>query len=225
VLEVVGERGLAELLEEGPPMLRDERVLHELLGDGRRALLGLHAEHVLEERSPDAAQVHAVVLVVAAVLDRYDRVLDVRGDPPLVEDDPVLLPGDVPELLPAGGVHDRRLRRAQLGVRLERRQLVRHSHHHPEDRGDEGESAEPEEDQSQPQLLELRLRLPRRARSGYGVLQSGAGRPEQYGWWRRFLHVSIRAGGLAAAETKGQAGRRKADVLPRRRRGILALRR
>ena len=37
-LELVGERGLAELLEDGPALLRAKRVLDELLGDRGRTL-------------------------------------------------------------------------------------------------------------------------------------------------------------------------------------------
>ena len=37
-LELVGERGLAELLEHGAAALRAQRVLDELLGDRRGAL-------------------------------------------------------------------------------------------------------------------------------------------------------------------------------------------
>ena len=49
-LELVGERRLAELLEDRPAALRLERVLDELLGDRRGALGGALAEDVLDQR-------------------------------------------------------------------------------------------------------------------------------------------------------------------------------
>src|SRR5207342_2059141 len=64
-LESVGERRLAELLEDRAAALRFERVLDELLGDRRGALGRALAEDVLDQRPPDPLEVDAVVLVEA----------------------------------------------------------------------------------------------------------------------------------------------------------------
>ena len=79
-LEPVGERRLAELLEDRAAAFGFERVLDELLGDRRGALLGALAEDVLDQGAADALEVDAVVFVEARVLDRDHRVLDVGGD-------------------------------------------------------------------------------------------------------------------------------------------------
>jgi hypothetical protein len=69
-LEVVCDRGLAELLQDRPVVLRRERVLDELLGDRRGALLGRAGEDVLVERPADPLEVDAAMVVEALVLDR-----------------------------------------------------------------------------------------------------------------------------------------------------------
>ena len=79
-LEPVGERRLAELLEDRAAALGGERVLDELLGDRRAALGGALAEDVLDQGAADALEVDAVVRVEARVLDRDHGVLDVGGD-------------------------------------------------------------------------------------------------------------------------------------------------
>ena len=79
-LEVVGERRLAQLLEHGPAVLGGERVLDELLGDRRGALLGGARAHVLPHGAGDALEVDPAVLVEALVLDRDHRLLHHRGD-------------------------------------------------------------------------------------------------------------------------------------------------
>src|SRR5215218_2651222 len=79
-LELVGERGLAELLEDGPRALRTEGVLDELLGDGRSTLARAAMQDVLEHRPADADDVDAAVLVEALVLDRDGRLLHDRRD-------------------------------------------------------------------------------------------------------------------------------------------------
>ena len=80
LLEFVGERRLAELLQHGAAAFGFERVLDELLGDRRGALLGAAADEVADQGAGDAAQVDAVVFVEAGVLDRDHRVLDVGAD-------------------------------------------------------------------------------------------------------------------------------------------------
>ena len=97
-LEVVSERGLAELLEHGAVALCGQRVLHELLRDGRAALGGAALQDVLDERARDAGVVHSLVAVEAAVLDRDHRVLDVRRDLVLADKDAVLVAGELGDL-------------------------------------------------------------------------------------------------------------------------------
>ena len=102
-LEVVGERGLAQLLEDRPVALRVEGVLHELLGDRGTTLGGAPLEHVLHQGAADACVVHALVRVEAPVLDGDHGVLDVRRDLALGHQDAVLVAGELRDLL-AGGV-------------------------------------------------------------------------------------------------------------------------
>ena len=108
-LEVIGERRLAQLLEHRAVGLGGERVLHELLGDGRATLGGAALQHVLHERAADAGVVDALVLVEALVLDGDDGVLDVGRDLALLEQDAVLVAGELGDLagdvagLPAAG--------------------------------------------------------------------------------------------------------------------------
>ena len=64
-LEPVGERRLAELLEDRSAAFRFQRLLDELLGDRRGALFGALAEDVVEERAADAPEVDAAVFVEA----------------------------------------------------------------------------------------------------------------------------------------------------------------
>ena len=96
-LEPVGERRLAELLQDRAAAFGFERVLDELLGDRRGALGGALAEDVLDEGAADALEVDAVVFVEAGVLDRDHRVLDVGGDLRGAEEDFVLVAGQRPD--------------------------------------------------------------------------------------------------------------------------------
>ena len=59
-------------------LIRQERVLHELLGDRRASLHGPLVRDIGPEGAPHAANVDAAVLVEALVLDRDDRVLHPR---------------------------------------------------------------------------------------------------------------------------------------------------
>ncbi len=156
-LEPVGERRLAELLEDGAAAFGFERVLDELLGDRRGALRGALAEHVLDQGAGDALEVDAVVFVEARVLDRDHRVLDVRGDLARGEQDLVLVAGQRADRF-AGGVEDLAvLRRLVLGEVVDRRQVLRDSGHHPEDHRDQPQHAEPQHNEEDAQLLEARL--------------------------------------------------------------------
>ena len=90
-LELVGKRRFAELLKDGAVVLGCERVLHELLGDGRGALLGRAGQDVLVDGAGDALVVDAAVLVEAAILDRHDRLLHHRGDLVRLDEDAALV--------------------------------------------------------------------------------------------------------------------------------------
>ena len=78
--ELVGEGGLAELLEDRAVGLGLEGVLDELLLDRGGALDAALAADVGEQGAGDPAQVDAAVVVEALVLDRHHRLLDDRGD-------------------------------------------------------------------------------------------------------------------------------------------------
>ena len=78
LLELPGEGGLTELAADRL-LVRQVRVLDELLGDRRAALHGAAMRHVGPERARHAAHVDAAVLVEALVLGRDDRVLHPRG--------------------------------------------------------------------------------------------------------------------------------------------------
>ncbi len=134
--QVVGHRRLAQLLEDRAVVLGGERVLDELLRDRRAALDGLLRAHVLPQRAADAAHVDALVRVEAAVLDRDDRVLHHGRDLLLAEEDALLVAGQDADAA-AAAVEDHR---RAVGRLLERRQVGRDGHHHPED-GRDGREA------------------------------------------------------------------------------------
>src|SRR5687767_13850191 len=67
--ELVRERGLPQLLEQRTVLLRDERVLDELLRDRGGTLGGTLAPYVLDDGARDARVVQALVGVEATVLD------------------------------------------------------------------------------------------------------------------------------------------------------------
>ena len=92
-LEPPGERCLAQLARDRALVLVD-RVLDELLRDRRAALHGAAVRDVGLDRAQDAADVDAVVLVEALVLDRDDRVLQPRRDVLGVDDDARLRPAE-----------------------------------------------------------------------------------------------------------------------------------
>ena len=137
--EVVRERRLAQLLEHGPVVLRLQRVLDELLRDGGAALRTRAQLHVGEQRAGHAAQVDALVLVEALVLDRDDRVLHRRRDLVGGDEDAVLVVGQDRQRTAAIVEQDRLLRVAELLLVLELGQVGGDRHHHPEHGRDEGE--------------------------------------------------------------------------------------
>ena len=157
VLEPVGERRLAELLEHRAAAFGFERVLDELLGDRRGALLGALAEQVPDQGAADPLEVDAVVFVEARILDRDHRVLDVGRDLAGGQEDFVLVAGQRADRR-AGRVVDLAVpRRFELGEVVDRRQVARDRGHHAEDHRDHGEDAEPEEHEEDAQLLQARL--------------------------------------------------------------------
>ena len=162
-LEVVGERGLAQLLEIGTIALCLERVLDELQRDRRGALGRAAGNDVRQDGSADAHEVDAAVLVEALVLDRDHRLLHVGRDVSGVR------PGRRWVLL------SRVADLAALGVETPRCSwprrtpawsrgpaVLRDGHHHSEERRDHREGAEAHEDDHDAELLDpARLGLAR----------------------------------------------------------------
>jgi hypothetical protein len=155
-LEPVGQRRLLEFGEEGAVALGFESVLDELLGDRRGALGGALAEDVFDQGAADSLEVEAGVFVEALVLDRDHRVLDVGRDLRGGQQDLVLVAGQGPDRLARGVQHFAVLRGLVLGEVVDRRQVLRDRHHHPEDHRDEAENPESEEDEEDPQFLQTR---------------------------------------------------------------------
>src|SRR4029450_9441276 len=67
------EPGLAQLSRQRA-LVRKEYVLHELLGDRAAALAHAPRAQVRDQRAREPAQVDAVVLAKAAILDHEDRI-------------------------------------------------------------------------------------------------------------------------------------------------------
>ena len=148
--DLVGQRGLAELLEDRALALRGQRVLDELHRDRRAALDRLLGAHVRVERAADAAQVDAGVGVEAAVLDRDDRLLHHGRDLLGLQEDPLLVAGQHAERLAVAIGQDG----VAAGGLLQRRQVGRDRHHHPEERRDDREDAEAEQHAEYAQLAD-----------------------------------------------------------------------
>ena len=154
--QVVGQRRLAQLLEQRALVLGAHRVLDELLGDRRAALDGLLLDDVLDERAPDAADVDARVAEEAAVLDRDDRVAHARRDLAVADQEPALVVGQDAELTAVDVVEHRVAGVLVLLAVLQVGQVGRDRHHHPEHRRDEREERRRHEHDEQPQLLQAR---------------------------------------------------------------------
>ena len=112
LVDLSGDRALGGLLNEVVVVVHaplfDEGVLDVLLRDGRAAG-GVASREVVDERSRQALDVDAVVLVKAPVLDRDGGVLHVLGDLVRRDDDPVFgVEGR--DLAPVGGQKHRLLR-------------------------------------------------------------------------------------------------------------------
>ncbi len=150
---MVGERGLAKLLENRAVVLRLERVLDELLGDRRRALGGT-AGDVRHERPRDPSDVDARIRQEALVLDRDDRGAHRRRDLVVVVEHDVIGWGEQSDRPPVVVIQVRVRRVLVLLAVLELRDIARDRHHHPEDRRDDCERGETEEDRQQPELAQ-----------------------------------------------------------------------
>ena len=153
-LQLVGERRLAELLEDRPAALCLERVLDELLGDGRGALGGAAGQDVRQAGSEHALDVDAAVLVEALVLDRDRRLLHVGRDLIGVGEDPVVVVEQRADPVALVVQDHRVLGRLELLLVLELRQVGRDRHHHPEEGRDDREQAEARQDDQQAELLD-----------------------------------------------------------------------
>jgi len=131
--EVVGQRRLAELLEDGALGLRLHRVLDELLGDRRAALRRALLDHVLEERAPHRLEVDAGVLVEALVLDGDHRELHDRRNLLGVDQDPMLVVGQHADRASVHVGHVGVLGLLVLLAVLQGGQVGGDRHHHPEE--------------------------------------------------------------------------------------------
>ena len=155
--EVVGQCGLAQLLEDRPVVLFGQGVLDELLRDRRGALLGAAAQ-VGDRRARDPAQVDPWVGPEAPVLDRHDRPPHPWRDLLETVDHLVIRRCELPDQVPVIVVQVRvgRRRGVHLSV-LDLREIGGDRHHHPEHGRDDRERAESDQDQDQPQLADSRL--------------------------------------------------------------------
>jgi hypothetical protein len=176
-LDLIGERRLAKLLEDGSAALRLERVLDELLGDRRGALDRAAGKDVLLERPGDAEEVDAAVLVEALVLDRDHGLLERGGDFVRLDEDPLLVAGQGRQRRAVAGEDDRVLSGVVLSAGLEVGEVLRHGHHHPEHPGDDRQQAEAEEHEESAKLLDLRTRLTVRGRAAPPPTRAQPGEP------------------------------------------------
>ncbi len=78
-LDLVGEQHLVDLARVGL-LAREEEVAGDLHRDRARALCAFTAREIGDSRAQHALDIDAAVLVVAVILDRDDRLLDVVGD-------------------------------------------------------------------------------------------------------------------------------------------------
>ena len=155
--EVVGERRLAQLLEDRAVVLLGQRVLDELLGDRRRALLG-SAGDVRKDRARDPSQVDPRVGPEPPVLDRHDCAPHPWRDLLEAVDDLVIGRRELPDQVPVVVVQVRVRRRPVHLPVLDLREVRGDRHHHPEHGRDDRERAQADQDQKQPQLADPRLR-------------------------------------------------------------------
>ncbi len=160
--EVVGQRGLAQLLEDRAVVLLGQRVLDELLGD-RRGALPRAAGDVGQHRARDASQVDPGVGPESPILDRDDRAPHIRRDLLEAVDRLVIGRGEQPDQVPVVVVQVR-VRRGSVHLPvLDLRQVLGDRHHHPEHGRDDRQHAQADQDQQQPELAHPRLGWPARA--------------------------------------------------------------
>ena len=171
LLELPGERRLPHLARERP-LVPDVRVLDELLGDGGAAFDDRLLAHVGPERAGDPAQVDALVVEEALILDGDDRLAHDRRDVLGRHQHAVLVASQNGEhpLAVRGvdhGVHVRALR-----CRIEGRDLARHGSHEAEGERQErtGRTATPRS------AARRRLRTRRRRRGVTFSLRTRKGR-------------------------------------------------
>ena len=118
LLELEGEHRVLDLPRERP-LVAGDRVLHELLGDGRASLDDPALLGVLDGGPDDRLHVHAGVLIEALVFDRDDGVAHRNRDVADRHDRAVLVGvqvGDVPALavVDARGLRERGDRRLRV---------------------------------------------------------------------------------------------------------------
>jgi hypothetical protein len=209
-LELVGQRRLAELLEDGSAALGGQRVLHELLGDSGGSLRGAGTRDVLHDRAADPHEVDAAVLVEALVLDRDGGLLHDRGDVLGADQDAAAVVREGGELLAVDVVDDGVLRVRELRPVLELGKVARDGHHDPEDPRDEGKEREPHEDEGHAELPQLRATAGRWGARRPGRQIDGARRPAAVGAVavraRGPLHGRGSGGPVGAAAVAGPAG-------------------
>jgi hypothetical protein len=152
VRELIGERRLAQLLEDRAVRLGLERVLDELLLDRGGALHGAFVQNILDESARDAADVDAAVGAKALVLDRDHRLLDDLRDLRRRHDHSVLL-AEHTDLVAQVVGQDRALRILELREVGQRRQVGRDGHEHAEDERDQAKQQDGEEDRKETQPL------------------------------------------------------------------------
>ena len=131
LLELPGERRLAHLARDRL-LVPDVGVLDELLRDRRAALDDALLADVLPERAGDAADVHAVVLVEALILDRDDRLAHDRRDLLGLDEDAALVAAQDGQHAPAVLRVDHGVDVRALCSRVERWDLARDGAHEPE---------------------------------------------------------------------------------------------
>ena len=151
-LELPRERGLLELSADRPVVCH-VRVLHELLRDRRRALDVVLRLDVRPDGAGDAADVDALVLPEAAVLDRDDRALHVLGDLVRADDDAALRPAQAGEDgLAVGCVDEAVLSEVGLIQRIQLRDVARDRRDEPVHERDRAHEPQNAEQRQEPEL-------------------------------------------------------------------------
>jgi hypothetical protein len=94
------------------------------------------------------------VLVEAAVLDRNGGLLHIGGDVARLDQDPLVVVEESPDLVALVVDHDRVLGLRELLLVLELRQVLGNRHHHPEEGGDDRQHPEADDQDQQAELLD-----------------------------------------------------------------------